>query len=191
MEKECEACGKIFVTDNSIRKYCNECGKRGWHIRRQVDSQSAKIGRLYSEPKIHICECQECKKIIKAPFRLLYHKEQIDYDEYIIFCSKKCHGEYLKRYDSCKECGKQLSKQAVEEYDPFVKDTHFCSNECRSKFNRRIYEERGWIHKCENCGKEFIRDGGWFCSRECCIEAKRNGWKKPEPVEEKVEWFNT
>ena len=105
--------------------------------------------------------------------------------------------EYYRKHlltdnsDKCKECGKQLSKQAVEEYDPFVKDTHFCSNECRRKFNRRIYEERGWIHKCENCGKEFIRDGGWFCSRECCIEAKRNGWKKPEPVEEKVEWFNT
>lgn len=189
MEKECEACGKLFTTDNKTRKYCDICGKKGWHIKRRTDSQSAKIGRLYSEPKVHVWECKECGKIFKAPYNLLYHKERIDFtDEYLIFCSKKCHGNYLKKFQMCTECGKQLSKQAIKDYSPFVKATHFCSDKCKEKNYRDKMKSRGWIRHCEYCGKEFIRRSGWFCSQDCSRAARKEGWVRPEPKFED-DWF--
>lgn len=192
MEIECEACGIKFITNNKLRRYCDECGENGHGLQKKIsyDNASNRNRRRYNEPQIYEWECLKCKKKFKAPYKYVCHKEYGGIDEEDkIFCSKKCHSEYLREKQTCKECGESLFEHAMTGYDPFDESTHFCSNECSHKNYIDEMEKRGWIHTCEHCGKVFIRNGGYFCCRDCATIARKNGWTKPKTVSKDDKWF--
>ena len=184
MEKECEACGIIFVTENKLKKYCDRCGKNGHGLQNKTSYDNASI-RTHKydirEPTIYSIECEECNKSIKGTARTQDKYRYRVNGEMHYFCGEDCFVNYRKAHRYCYQCNKHLDNPIIIGW---TNDMCFCSEECRNKYAK----DRKLLRKCEHCGKQFIRKTGWFCSKECSRVARKTGWIRPEPKFED-DWF--
>ena len=191
-EKECEICGKFFQTDNKLRKLCDDCSAHYNSRRRDYDRCLRDSKRRLDEPEVIECTCCECGKKYKTIPKLLikYTEDKTRWGETTrIFCSPSCKKAYRKRYlkntQVCKYCGEPLKDKPFYDPDTDYTDNQYCSQEHKDLYKRKVAEEMGMVRICQNCGKEFIRKDGYFCSQKCSREAQKNGWVSPSRIEPK------
>ena len=168
MTKECEICGTIFETTNSLRKYCDECGANPERARKRLDRavmiNKHNAGDWY---KVYNCTCVQCGKT----FRSTYANQK--------FCSEQCKKQHNVETAKCSYCGKLMLNVGIRiEYQG---GWHYCSAECKEKARWKAARERGHVQTCAYCGKEFIRAQGTFCCKEHYKKAVAEGWKTPQP----------
>ena len=178
-QRVCAICGAIFNVTHHNRKYCDKCRIHPEQKRQQIEWAYENSKRRMAEPKIIEVECELCHKKIKTTKKLLFKFEDRENTEHR-FCSRKCldtaHEKYNKEQvwphivpSMCLCCGKSLTDSDF--FNGVDQKTAFCSKECHDKYMG--------IHICENCGKEFKRDGeAHFCSKECHIEAQKKKKQK-------------
>ncbi len=83
--------------------------------------------------KTQTCKCKECDILFEKPLNEYKRSIKLNRD---IFCSRTCHGKYLKTGTivSCKQCGQQIyrAKQVIQ------KSRHsFCSRSCNITYNNK------------------------------------------------------
>lgn len=182
MQKECKICGILFDTDNKQRLCCEDCSAHYNSRRYQYQKATEKNIATYYEPQIIERDCEVCGKHFKTISKLLFSVTGDDNRKHV-FCSNSCKEDYKRAHAVCDECGCSLADKPYSSVDHY----HFCSEECRNIYTRKIAIENGNLHNCLQCGKEFIRKGGTFCSNECYKKALENGWRPEKaPVKAKV-----
>lgn len=162
MEKECVLCGKTFETPTKIRLYCDDCLHHKKLRTSEIEGSRRNIGQILG-PKVFEGNCDECGKPMKMWAYLVRTRNGKR------FCSEKCYNRDQRRDDTCEVCGKNLAFLYTEENIDTAK-FRFCSDECKDEYDRQLEKKRrdeGYYHICPNCGKEFGRKSGKFCSREC------------------------
>ena len=178
MEKECEACGKIFTVTHKLQKYCEDCRKHSNGLRKKeaYDNASKRNHRYdYHEPYICELECEECGKNIGGSTYVISKYRYKVNDETHYFCTENCKAKYLSKHRYCYQCKKHLIHPTILGWR---NDMCFCSDECKFKYADGLK----MLKTCDYCGKHFVRKKGWFCSQDCMRAAKKNGWVKPEPA---------
>lgn len=161
--KICEICKEEFEETKSSQKYCPKCGKNPNRAlarqRRNRKTLEYHMG-IWDEPVEK--ECKQCGK----KFTTLFNRK---------FCSESCQTQYRIENATCTFCGKNLYNMGITINNP-QGGKHFCSDNCRKAYNERIAREKGEVHICPNCHKEFWKKTT-FCSKKCYAEAKANGWQ--------------
>lgn len=136
-ERGCEHCGVTYTPQEPRQVYCSkECG---------VNGRRVKNGGKRGEPLYFICK--HCGKKFKRKT-----------NSYNVFCSQKCHIEYIQTEPTvkiCNACGNEY------DYKKHRNPKH-CSERCEKKS-----KEIRSICKC--CGKEFITENKIrrYCSELC------------------------
>ena len=139
VKKNCEECGKEFVTRDNRHKFC--CGECRQKNRNENRPKREKIKK----------KCTVCSKDFIAP--------RVDAK----YCSTKCRNDHFnfsrRKFISCKcvECGKKFQTS-----DKRIKT---CSEECKAKQNTKEIFNR----ECPHCAKKFTttRKNKKFCSIDC------------------------
>lgn len=182
IEKECELCGGFFHTTNKNMKYCDDC-RAHMKARSSEYYYAQKRQYSYDKPIVKNYTCDVCRKSFKTTDKLLLKLDIKESDtlpyKRLTFCSKKCKDSYKVSHAKCKTCGKPIA--GTPGYELRNWHTHFCSEECRQNYNRYLAKKNGGFHTCLRCGKEFIRKTSGFCSRECYLQAIKEGWKTSRP----------
>lgn len=169
MLRECEICGGFHESDNPNRKYCDDCAAHTEARRREYENAVRDNKRRMCEPDMYKGKCSQCgEEFITLAHRVI-RKDDAE------FCSEKCRKQWVHDHAICQYCGKSLKDNPY--YDPDRPSTMFCSDECKAAKKREDDIAKGHLHKCEWCGKEFVRKTGRFCSKECYLEALRHGWR--------------
>ena len=180
IEKECGICGKFFVTKNNLKKYCDECSPNSTSLKRQLHNAIENNKRKYDDPKLVEKDCAQCGRKFKTIEKLFVQFKEDDKTMDYFCCIEHrdiFQAAYMRKHRKCLNCGGSLENSSI--YDPETSNHYylhqFCSEKCNEEYKRKVAIEKGFLHTCPNCGKEFIRDGGTFCSRECY---KRKNHKK-------------
>ncbi len=176
MEKECALCGKLFETPTKIRKYCDDC-LRHEKLNRADIAYAQKRTRSYMKPKVLELKCAQCGKEFKTISKLVFRVSQVAYNgdsKDHVFCSQKCVDQFHIEHAKCRVCGKDITDSPT--FNPHAWSTWYCSDECKEIERWDTARKEGRVHTCLQCGKEFIRKDGGFCSRTCYKEAVDNGW---------------
>ena len=182
MQKECKICGKYFDTDNKQRLCCEDCSAHYNSRRYQYQKASEKNRATYYDPQIIERDCEVCGKHFKTISKLLFSVTDDDNRKHV-FCSQSCKEDYKRAHATCDECGCPLADKPYSSVDHY----HFCSEECRSVYARKMAIKNGNLHICSQCGREFIRKSGTFCSKECSKNALNTGWRtEKSPGEPKI-----
>ena len=169
----CTYCNKELtkrITDVGQKNFCNwECYKKYFNEK--------------NEKNIIELECKNCGKKFKIDIN--YIKSQNKRDQQVVYCSKECMFEYLKRNQIeviCDMCNKNFLKNKEQ-----VKknEKNFCSNECRLNYYNKFHRV---VTKCDNCGKKIsIKKSSFdnatthFCDKKCFDEYRTS---KKEVYEE-------
>jgi len=161
--KVCEICGDDYK-GIANQKYCPSCGKNPQKARKHYEISQKILNRhagVYDQPKTK--SCGYCKK------------EFLTYSD-MNFCSDNCRKQYRIENACCTFCGIKLHKLGI------IIDreggVRFCSDSCREKYRdkRRAMSAR-YKRICPQCKKEFEGKDTIFCSNECYVQAKAEGWK--------------
>lgn len=170
--KQCQQCGKDIplpkgVSENSkkynSKKFCSkECHNK-------------------SMEKIYEYICSECGGKI-----ITHQKKKSD----LKFCNDICKGKYLGKIP--KQRSPRNNKKIIKvcafcnkEYYVINsrKNSKFCSQSCREKFNLATQNKAGDMIFCDNCGEAHYRynydiqdniQQHYFCSRKCMSEFYSN-----------------
>lgn len=182
--KECPICGTEFTTSTKLKKYCDKCAPNAGRKLAKLQRELARSKKVYSEAELLTYNCEYCGKehIIQKNILsklTIGQKSSWDGKEHHYCCVQ--HKDQARHdHDTCANCGKLL-KDSDYGYNIY-RPNNFCSEECENAFVRKNAEEKGWLRKCVNCGKEYIRKTdkpSYFCCRECQQEAIKNGWISP------------
>lgn len=188
-EKECPICGKYFTTETKIRMYCDDCIDQSDKKKKKAAKEMARSIREHRKSNLLSYKCEYCGRDHTIEARIV-HKVKVcsgsrwcwdENDHY--YCCVEHADQDRHDHAHCSFCGKSLKGS---NYDfSMYRENNFCSYECESNYDRKIAEENGWVHKCLNCGKEFIRKGtAKYCCKDCANEGQKNANKskpKPEP----------
>ena len=150
-EKECEICGAWFAQTNPTQKYCPECRKDSWNLKRDMDRNIRRSIREYGtgrkiEPIRNVCKF--CGKEFET---WKYEKD---------YCSQECRTEAKIAATRCQNCGKSMTELGIHEK---VTGAWFCSDNCRKEWKWTVARKEGAVKICPVCGKEFL--GRKYCSR--------------------------
>lgn len=185
-DKECPICGAYFRTPTKIRKYCDNCIKGSDKKAKKANRELARSKREHHNILLRKFNCEYCGREHIVESRLIY-KLKISASSKYSWDKKDhyyCCEEHLDqaRHDNtkCSNCGTIL-KGSTYSYSPF-REFNYCSKECEDKHKYKLAIANGYVHKCINCGKEFIRNSkiAYFCCRKCTDEARKSGWKSEE-----------
>jgi very-short-patch-repair endonuclease/endogenous inhibitor of DNA gyrase (YacG/DUF329 family) len=179
IRKICEICGKEFevlawevrkgrrfCSRECYRQYCrseekramySEMGKIVW----RDDSFRERRKKLRKRVKKICLNCGKEFEVVKSRVKV----------GMVRFCSRKCYGEYRKKYETgkrrlrCQNCGKEFE---VIRWEAEKAGRKFCSIEC---YWESMRQERVQV-VCLNCGKEFevkSAEASYrkFCSTKC------------------------
>lgn len=192
-EKECPVCGAYFETENSNKKYCDKCADNAGRKMQKVEREISRSRRMYNPASTATYICEFCGREHSVAVSHLNKlklagtsKSSWDGKDHFFCCIEHLN---QARHDhvTCAFCHKEL-KGCTYSYS-HMRDYNYCSAECEEAHQDVIATEKGWKHKCLNCGKEFIRkvDKAYFCCTECSTAAKKNGWISPESKERQAQ----
>ncbi len=159
-QKECEACGKPFLTSYSLQKYCSKkCARKiDYHrgVKKEFVCQNPHCGKTYSPKSADrnkYCS-RECAFAAKGAGKVCascgveYKK---GYSQ--TYCSAECSKRGVPL--SCEWCGKPFHGKP---------STKYCSNKCRWRWNPPEVEIQ-----CDVCGRMFFnrKKNRRYCSDVC------------------------
>lgn len=175
-EKECKACGIIFLPTHSSQLYCEKCRKLGGKntLRLVQETERASIRNMATYYDIDIemreTQCLFCGKSFQYPAHRGKECKPPD------FCSQRCKSDNRISETKCAYCGKPM----LETSD--IRDVNghlwFCCGDCKESFKWETARRDGKIRVCPICGKEFLKDTT-YCSKTCYRKALSE--KKIEP----------
>ena len=194
-EKECPICGAFFSTPTKIRKYCDNCAKNADRKARYMEYQIQRSKKEH--PSINLIKyvCELCGKehVVETKYltklKVCGGSRSSWDDEDHYYCCEQHRDQARHDHAVCSNCGKSL-EGCDYDYSPYRPD-NYCSAECEYIHEDAKATYKGWKHQCQYCGKEFIRKVGkgkaYFCSRDCSLQAKKQGWVSPEAKEREAD----
>ena len=154
----CQWCGKEYDVrpyKAKTSKYCSVECKNKAHSKRMTGKDNSNYGLKHA-----LKVCPNCGKTFNPS------KPEI------IFCSKRCHSEYVRVVQTCLNCGK---KYKIRKSEKAQNKKRFCSKKCKEDYQKAQYYE---TKRCVICGKEFTglkSKNRLYCSAKCSNAAKGNG----------------
>lgn len=155
VEKECEICGILFEAHSKSQKYCPICKENPRTLKRQMKRALRDSYRRneYSEIKLYDKICLQCGKTFKTSNP---NKD---------CCNSACEVQFKTEHLTCLYCHSNLYAKGI------IGNIHtkynFCNDKCRTDYQYKQAKQKGNIHICKQCGKEFIRTDGKFCNNDC------------------------
>lgn len=167
----CDICGTFFTPTCKQNILCPDCQKHPEQKRKKLEKQIKRSKYLYDtqdfSPKPAIC--------------MICKKEFLSYHEETVCNSQVCRDTMRIRSTSCKYCHKPMT-ETDDQHVTTKYEKWFCSDACKQAYEYQKNKENGYIHTCQQCGKEFIRKTkhAKFCSKECYNKSLKNNTARQE-----------